>query len=298
MFEIGKIGRLDLGYPGENKARVIEIDMTAWLKEFPGAAVGIMVQRPNESVFYPAALTRDEENENIIRWTITRADVAIEGEGEAQIILTNEDDVELRSRVVTTRIGASLSGTEAEAPPPENTFVSKVINAAAQAEAAVEKMPSIGENGNWYAWDAETETYQDTGKPSQGTNGKAATIKVGTVTTLAPGSKATVTNSGTESEAVLDFGIPRGYDGTGGGGSSEGGEDGGYYTPSVTDDGLLSWAPSKEDMPAVEDVNIKGPPGAPGYTPVKGTDYWTAEDKQTIVNDVLAALPTAEGVSF
>lgn len=32
--------------------------------------------------------------------------------------------------------------------------------------------------------------------------------------------------------------------------------------------------------------------------PVKGVDYWTAEDKQSIVNDVLAALPAAEGVSF
>ena len=35
-----------------------------------------------------------------------------------------------------------------------------------------------------------------------------------------------------------------------------------------------------------------------GYTPVKGTDYWTGEDKTEIVNDVLQALPTAEGVDF
>lgn len=35
-----------------------------------------------------------------------------------------------------------------------------------------------------------------------------------------------------------------------------------------------------------------------GHTPVKGTDYWTAADKTEIVNDVLAALPNASGVSF
>lgn len=35
-----------------------------------------------------------------------------------------------------------------------------------------------------------------------------------------------------------------------------------------------------------------------GYTPVKGTDYWTATDKQGIVNDVLAALPAWEGGSY
>lgn len=37
--------------------------------------------------------------------------------------------------------------------------------------------------------------------------------------------------------------------------------------------------------------------GAQGQTPVKGTDYWTEEDKAEIVSDVLAALPQAEEVS-
>lgn len=39
-----------------------------------------------------------------------------------------------------------------------------------------------------------------------------------------------------------------------------------------------------------------GQPGADGHTPVKGTDYWTEEDKSEIVSDVLAALPQAEEV--
>lgn len=41
-----------------------------------------------------------------------------------------------------------------------------------------------------------------------------------------------------------------------------------------------------------------GAPGAAGYTPVRGTDYWTAKDQQAIVNDVLTALPTWEGGSY
>ena len=41
----------------------------------------------------------------------------------------------------------------------------------------------------------------------------------------------------------------------------------------------------------------KGETGPAGYTPVRGTDYWTAADQQTIVDAVLAALPAAEGVS-
>lgn len=52
------------------------------------------------------------------------------------------------------------------------------------------------------------------------------------------------------------------------------------------------------------DVGLKGDKGdtgaagADGYTPVKGTDYWTAADKAEIVNDTLAALPTWTGGSY
>ena len=43
------------------------------------------------------------------------------------------------------------------------------------------------------------------------------------------------------------------------------------------------------------DVGLKGDKGD---TPVKGTDYWTAADKQEIVADTLAALPTWTGGSY
>ena len=49
----------------------------------------------------------------------------------------------------------------------------------------------------------------------QGEPGAAATVTVGTVPTGAPGTDAIVTNSGTESAAVLDFTIPKGETGAG-----------------------------------------------------------------------------------
>ena len=45
-------------------------------------------------------------------------------------------------------------------------------------------------------------------------------------------------------------------------------------------------------------VGPQGPAGAPGKTPVRGTDYWTAADKQEIVNSVIAALPDGTEVSY
>lgn len=85
------------------------------------------------------------------------------------------------------------------------------------------------------------------------------------------------------------------------------GEPGGYYIPSVDADGTLTWQASKEDMPEVAAANVKGAdgnPGAPGepgkdgYTPVKGVDYWTAADKEELVNEVVASLPNGEEAEY
>lgn len=51
-------------------------------------------------------------------------------------------------------------------------------------------------------------------KGDKGDTGTAATITVGSTTTTNPGTNATVTNSGTTSAAVLNFGIPRGATGS------------------------------------------------------------------------------------
>lgn len=93
------------------------------------------------------------------------------------------------------------------------------------------------------------------------------------------------------------------------------GDDGGYYTPSVDEDGNLTWTPSLEDMPEIAGANIKGDKGDKGdtgsvewgdlteeqiaalkgekgdkgddgYTPVKGVDYFDGEDGYTPVKGV------------
>ena len=70
--------------------------------------------------------------------------------------------------------------------------------------------PYIGANGNWYTWDTETGAYVDSGVDA------SITITIGTVTTLSPGSDATVTNSGTATDPIFNFGIPKGDTGAAG----------------------------------------------------------------------------------
>ncbi len=91
--------------------------------------------------------------------------------------------------------------------------------------------------------------------------------------------------------------------------SDEGGSEaksGVTFTPTVSADGIISWT-NDGGLDNPTPVNIKGPagtngkdgqPGADGYTPVKGTDYWTAADKAEMVSDVLASLPTWNGGSY
>ncbi len=76
--------------------------------------------------------------------------------------------------------------------------------------------PYIGDNGNWYVWDVTQGTYADTGIAAQkeGPPGPpGVSVTVGTTVTAEPGTPASVTNTGTPSDPVLNFTIPSGQDG-------------------------------------------------------------------------------------
>ena len=80
------------------------------------------------------------------------------------------------------------------------------------------------------------------------------------------------------------------------------GQDG--ATPNIqigTVETLPSGSPATASMGGTAEnpiLNLGIPQGNAGNTPVKGTDYFTAEDKTELVNAVLAALPAAEGVHY
>lgn len=88
----------------------------------------------------------------------------------------------------------------------DKTTLVAAINEASKSGGS-ENVPYIGDNGNWYVYDPSTMQFKDSGKPSQG---DSATVAVGTTTTGAAGTNASVVNSGTASAAVLNFTVPRG----------------------------------------------------------------------------------------
>ena len=63
----------------------------------------------------------------------------------------------------------------------------------------------------------------------------------------------------------------------------------GYYKPTVTN-GVLSWTRSKDSLPSVSSNSIVGPQGNPGYTPVKGEDYHTEDEKNDLHHECVISL--------
>lgn len=70
------------------------------------------------------------------------------------------------------------------------------------------------------------------------------------------------------------------------------------YTLDLLSDSNGKLQYNGSDVGLKGDKGDTGAAGADGYTPVKGTDYWTAADKAEIVNDTLAALPKWTGGSY
>ena len=75
--------------------------------------------------------------------------------------------------------------------------------------------PSVDTNGD-LSWSNNGDLPNPETVNLRGAQGEAATVQVGQVTTLPAGSQATVTNSGTNQAAVLNFGIPTGATGADG----------------------------------------------------------------------------------
>ena len=81
--------------------------------------------------------------------------------------------------------------------------------------------PSVDTNGN-LSWTNDGNLPNPETVNLRGAQGEAATVQVGQVTTLPAGSQATVTNSGTNQAAVLNFGIPTGATGAAGTNGTDG----------------------------------------------------------------------------
>ena len=141
-----------------------------------------------------------------------------------------------------------------------------------QVEELSQNPPYIGTNGHWYTWDTSSGSYVDSGVDA------SISVTVGQTTTLQPGQPATVTNSGTDTDPVLNFGIPKGEKGDTGNAGATGATpdismsatvDSNVGTPSVE---VTKTGTAENPAITIAFHNLKGQTGATGQTGPSGAD--------------------------
>ena len=120
---------IDLGRQGENLARTIDIDISAWRAEYGEGTVQLLHQRPGDSTPYPAAV---EQAGDVVRWAITSADTARVGYGAAQLLFFAAGDVLAKQCIYRTYVSPSLGQSAGEPPEAQQPWVERVLAEAAK----------------------------------------------------------------------------------------------------------------------------------------------------------------------
>lgn len=171
-IEVRELPYLPLGHQGENEAqRIVWRGLAdSWARLYGEGVFALTVLREGDSAPYPASLK--SENGDVI-WTLSNADTAKAGEGMAELTYTVGGAI-AKSRTWRTVVEPSLSANGTTEPPAAyQSWVDEVLQAAADAETAVSKMPYVDETtGNWFKWDATAGAFADTGVAATGPQGE------------------------------------------------------------------------------------------------------------------------------
>ena len=230
-----------LGRVGENRATRVLIDIKSILSQYPDAIASITVKPPGRAE-YPAAVKQED---GILTWEITRADIGNKtGRGQAQITIQDADGTVIKTAIACTRIGESLGDATAPAPDPVETWIDKATGTLADVERAGNAAQAVadevqrrldngdfvgpqgpqgekgdpgakGDKGDPGAPGARGEKGEkgDPGRDgSPGATGATPRFTVTAVTGEA-GTAASVTQSGTAENPMVEFTIPQGMKG-------------------------------------------------------------------------------------
>ena len=161
---------IKLGRRGENQARKVVFDVLGkWREGYGEGVASLIVQRNGDAQPYPVTVT---EEDGALVWLVSSVDTAVAGEGAAELRYTVGDTI-VKSQIYKTRVRETLEDSGETPPPAYQSWVDEVLQAAADAETAVSKMPYVDETtGNWFKWDAAAGAFADTGVAATGPQGE------------------------------------------------------------------------------------------------------------------------------
>lgn len=279
---------IKLGRRGENQARKVIFDvLKKWREGYGDGVASLIVQRNGDAEPYPVTVT---EEDGMLVWLVSNVDTAVAGEGAAELRYTVGDTV-VKSQIYKTRVRETLEDSGETPPPAYQSWVDEVLQAAADAETAVGKMPYVDEEtGNWFKWDAKANTFTDTGVSATGPQGETGPKG----DTGAQGPKGETGAQGPKGDTgATGAQGPKGETGATGATGPTGpqGETGPRGPKGDTGD----TGPQGPAGPQGEqgEKGDTGATGADGHTPVKGVDYFTPEEVAEITNGAAASAQAA-----
>lgn len=268
---ISERSSIELGERGENAVIEVVLDFAPWVEEFGEGSVSLYVKRNGDATAYPVFL---DVNGTEATWTISDTDTNKLGRGEAEFVYIVGEKIE-KTAVFGFFVKRDI-GKPDDTPPDGFEiwldrlagYVADVQAVASEAEAsaelaqeAVEHYPKIIDD-YWYVWDVDDEEFVNTDVMAEG----HSFVVSGTVADVSElpltAKQGTYYNVGTEAPYEIYM-----YDN--GEWVSQGtlkGEQGVTFTPSVSEQGVISWT-NDGDLPNPEPRNIRGARGEQG---VKG----------------------------
>lgn len=135
MYLVDKIQYLQIGVQGENEATNIDIDVTAWMEQLPGATFGILFKPYNSADPAVPVVTEFSADEHRLTWVVTASVTNTVGVGYTEIRAL-EGSVIKKSRIIPTSVENSVSGGAAVNPPEAyEDWYNSVLQTASDAEA-------------------------------------------------------------------------------------------------------------------------------------------------------------------
>ena len=135
--------RIALGAVGEHMFRVVSIDASEWAAEYEGCSFALVYRRPDKMT-YPVAIVVTDDN--VVRWRITAADVAVAGVGALELRLLLDGEIIGKTTTVLCDVAQSI--TDDNDPPPDPApewldtvaqSASTVLMAASDAEQSAQE---------------------------------------------------------------------------------------------------------------------------------------------------------------
>lgn len=160
-------------------ARRVVFDITDWKKEYGEGTAKLINLRHGESTPYEVEVQREDDK---VYWVLDDIDTNISGLGKCELqYLVN--DITVKSFIYDTIIHPTIGEVGAK-PNSTGSWVKEVTDAAnliknslddvddaveraekaaERAEGALIKAPYIGDNNNWWVWDASLKQFVDSG---------------------------------------------------------------------------------------------------------------------------------------